>query len=194
MIKLKAWLVVNSFLNTSKFSELYSLLLSGAEKMGISIEVKKTSQIPLVAPPKSCDLPDFILWWDKDVNLALLYEQLGVRLYNPAKSIELCDNKAKTILELSKNPNIYLPKTLFAPKTFSGIGYTDLSFLKNAEDLLGYPMIIKESYGSFGAQVHLAHDRTQAEDIIKNKIIDREFIMQEFISQSTGREIGRAHV
>ena len=189
MKKLSAWLAVNSFLNTKKFAELYYLLISSAEKMDIRLEIKKTSDIPLVVPKPSCDLPDFILWWDKDINLASAYEQMGVRLYNSSRSIELCDNKAKTVLELSKNPDIYLPKTMFAPKTFCGVGYTDLSFLDSAEDMLGYPMIIKEVYGSFGAQVHLANNRTDAENIIKTKIVDREFIMQEYISESCGRDL-----
>lgn len=189
MEELKGWLVVNSFLNTNKFSELYDLLSHGAKKTGIVLEVKKTADIPLVAPVGKCQLPDFILWWDKDVNLASLYEQQGVRLYNSANSIELCDNKAKTVLELSKNSNIRLPKTVFAPKTFLGLGYTDLSFLEKAGDLLGYPMIIKEAYGSFGAQVYLANNPEEAEDIIKTKIVDREFIMQEFISESCGRDL-----
>ncbi len=189
MSRLTGWLVVNSFLNTKKFEELYSLLIEGGRKTDIRLELKKTSDISVSAPCGKTELPDFILWWDKDINLARLYEQLGVRLYNSQRAIELCDNKAKTVLELSKNPDICLPKTMFAPKTFSGIGYTDLSFLDIAEEELSYPMIIKEAYGSFGAQVYLANNRREAEDIIKNKIVDREFIMQEFIKESRGRDV-----
>ena len=189
MKKYNAWLTVNSFLNTKKFSELYSYLLEAAEKRDVLLEIKKTSDIPFCsdAPPKN--KPDFILWWDKDVNLAALYENAEVRLYNSSRAIEYCDNKAKTVLELSKNKAIPLPRTIFAPKTFAGIGYTDLSFLDHAEDILGYPMIIKECYGSFGAQVYLAKNRPEAESIIKERIIDREFIMQEFISESFGKDV-----
>ncbi len=188
--KYSAWLAVNSFLNSEKFKELYSFLLRSAEKRNINLKIKKTSEIPLIAGASlTVPNPDFIIWWDKDVGLASLYENNGVRLYNTARAIELCDNKAKTVSELSKNSKIKLPKTVFAPKTFDGIGYTDLSFLDMAESLIGYPMVIKESYGSFGAQVYLAFDRKCAEDIIKNKIMHREFIMQEFISESVGRDV-----
>jgi RimK family alpha-L-glutamate ligase len=61
--------------------------------------------------------------------------------------------------------------------------------ITSAEDILGYPMVLKECFGSFGAQVHLANNRLEAEDIIKNKIVDRDFIMQEFISESFGRDV-----
>ena len=191
MKKYNAWLTVNSFLNTKKFSELYSYLLVAAEKRNILLNIKKTADIPLLAGTNTFkqSKPDFILWWDKDVNLAALYETAGIRLYNSSTAIELCDNKAKTVTALAKAEGIFLPKTLFAPKTFTGIGYTDLSFLESAEDLLGYPMIIKECFGSFGAQVHLAKNRLEAEDIIKNKIVDRDFIIQEFISESFGRDV-----
>lgn len=187
-MKYNALLVVNSFLNTGKFSELYSYLINAAEKRDIRLSVTKTADIPLI-PGQKFDGVDFILWWDKDIHLARAYESAGVRLYNSASAIELCDNKAKTVLALSESPDILVPKTLFAPKTFSGIGYTDLSFLDHAERIFSYPFIIKECYGSFGAQVHLASSRAQAERIIKECIVDREFIMQEFISESYGRDV-----
>ena len=184
-----AILAVNSFLNTAKFSEIYAFLQRSAEKRNIRLDIKKTADIPLIAGTTISKKPDFILWWDKDVNLAALYEGNGIRLYNSSNAIELCDNKAKTVSALSGNPKIKLPKTLFAPKTFQGIGYTDLSFLDRAEELIGYPLIIKECYGSFGAQVYLAHNRAEAEDIIIHRIVDRDFIMQEFIESSFGRDV-----
>ena len=49
-------------------------------------------------------------------------------------------------------------------------------------------MVIKEAYGSFGEQVYLANTVEEA-----NKIIDqigyKDFLMQEYISNSKGRDI-----
>ena len=49
-------------------------------------------------------------------------------------------------------------------------------------------MVIKEAYGSFGAQVYLASDKQTAQNIIA-KIDWKPFIMQEYISESYGRDI-----
>lgn len=41
-----------------------------------------------------------MLFWDKDVNLARRLEKSGLPVFNSAKSIALCDDKAKTYTEL----------------------------------------------------------------------------------------------
>ena len=67
-------------------------------------------------------------------------------------------------------------------------GFSQMQFLDDAERLLGYPMVIKESNGSFGKQVYLAENKKQALKIIK-KIGHKRFLMQEFIRESRGRDI-----
>ena len=81
-----------------------------------------------------------------------------------------------------------MPKTVIAPKTFDGVGYTDLSFLRVAEEKLGFPMVVKEAFGSFGQQVYLAEDSVQLREIVE-KIGAKPFLMQEFISSSRGRDL-----
>ena len=49
-------------------------------------------------------------------------------------------------------------------------------------------MIIKEAYGSFGAQVYLVNTLDEAEKIITS-LGHKDFIMQEFISESKGRDV-----
>lgn len=184
-----AWLVVNNYIDNGKFNDIYNTLMTAGRNRGLSLLLKKTGDIPLITGKNPhFSLPDFIIWWDKDVYLARAYENLGVKLFNSASAVELCDNKALTTLCLSKNKNIALPKTIFAPKTFPAFGYSNLNFLDNAEVLLGYPMIIKESYGSFGAQVYLANNKYESKEIIKN-IGHRDFILQEYIKEAHGEDI-----
>lgn len=183
------WLVVNNYIDNEKFNEIYNTLMIAGKKKGLSLSLKKAGEIPLIPGQQpNFSLPDFIIWWDKDVNLARAYENLGIPLFNSARAIELCDNKALTALELSRNKNIVLPKTLFAPKTFPAFGYSNLNFLEKAENLLGYPMVIKEAFGSFGAQVYLANNRAESLEIIRN-IGHRDFIMQEYIKEAHGEDI-----
>lgn len=186
---MRGYLIVNGFLRTQKFERLYALLQNAAKTRGIELETRTGSSIlrDLQSDKYTSDLPTFALFWDKDVYLAKRLERLGIRLFNNARAVELCDNKLLTALALAEK-GIETPKTVFAPKTFEGVGYNNLGFLTEAEQTLGYPMVIKEAYGSFGAQVYLAKNRLEAEKIIE-KIGYKDFLMQEFITCSQGRDV-----
>lgn len=184
---MKAWLIVNGFIDAGKFRELYEYLSRAASHRGIELEIKSSASLAgVVGEVIAIDRPDAVLFWDKDIHLARVLEKEGLRLYNSASAIEICDSKALTALRLSDKVSI--PRTVIAPKTFEGIGYTSLDFLENATRVLGLPMIIKESYGSFGAQVYLARTFDEAIEIVRC-IGHKEFIMQEFIAESSGRDV-----
>ena len=184
---MKAWLIVNGFLDSTKFTDLYGYLSRSAKKHGVTLEIKSSDSLVCKTDDEiRQEAPDLVLFWDKDVHLAARLEKLGLRLYNSAKAIEICDNKALTYLALEGR--VATPKTVIAPKTFEGVGYTTLDFVENATRVLGLPMIIKESYGSFGAQVYLAKTLEEAKATVKT-IAHREFIMQEFILESEGRDV-----
>lgn len=180
------WLVVNGFLRTEKFNTLYALLLAEAEKLGMDLRLKYGDELTLPLGERPRETPDFVLFWDKDIPLARRLRKLAP-VFNAPRAIELCDSKIRTAEALTE-AGIKTPRTAIAPKTFEGVGYTRTDFL----DALGYPVVIKEAYGSFGAQVYLARDRAEAEAIVK-KIGHKEFILQEFIAASAGRDI-RANV
>ena len=186
---MKGWLIVNGFLNSDKYKELYALLLSSAKKRGVALELKRGDcLLSCVEEDKEkTDLPDFALFWDKDISLGLRLEQMGIPLFNSVSAVEICDKKTRTAIALAR-ANIPTPKTFLAPKTFEGVGYTRLDFLDEAERLLGYPMVIKEDCGSFGFQVYLANDRTQAEEIFRS-LSGKECVLQEFIKESRGRDL-----
>lgn len=186
---MRGWLVVNGFLDTEKYRELYSLLETAAKKRNIRLEIKRNDALlqDVASDKTTPDLPDFALFWDKDICLAKRLELLGVRLFNSAKAVEICDNKILTAIALHA-AGVPTPKTVPAPKTFEGVGYKNLAFLENGAKRLGYPMVIKEAYGSFGAQVYLAKNQDEAIAIVK-KIGHKEFLMQEFIATSRGKDI-----
>ena len=184
---MKAWLIVNGFIDSAKFRELYGYLERAADKRGILIEIVTSDRLVWLPDEDILkDRPDFVLFWDKDVHLARRLEGLGLRLYNSARAIEVCDSKALTAYALSGK--VATPKTVTAPKTFEGVGYTSLDFVESSARVLGLPMVIKESYGSFGAQVYLAKTLEEAKSIVKS-LGHKEFIMQEFISESEGRDV-----
>ena len=183
----KGLLVVNSFLKNAKFGQLYDFLDVAAKKHGCKLDIRASWE--LFAPVTSRHSPDydFCIFWDKDVHLCRAIEQSGISCFNASDAILWCDDKALTAERLALC-GVSAPKTLIAPKTYSGIGYCNFSFLDRAEAFLSYPMVIKERFGSFGAQVHLAQSREDAERVLST-MDGREVILQEYISKSCGRDL-----
>jgi len=180
------WLIVNGFLESKKFDEIYSFLKNASRCVGITLEIKTNVELMNSLDDQYMIKPDLVLFWDKDVYLAKRLEGLGIRLFNSAASVEICDNKILTALTLQGN--VKTPKTVIAPKTFEGVGYTKKDFLKKAIEILSLPMVIKEAYGSFGQQVYLAKTLSEAEAIV-DKLGHKEFLLQEFVKTSEGRDV-----
>lgn len=172
---MKGILAVNHFLQTAKFSELHSRLVEAAKKENIGLEIK--TNLELATNDPQCD---FVLFWDKDINLARRLEKLGLPVFNSAEAIEKCDDKARTYIELLDT--VPQPKTLVAPKTYFKADFTE--FVDHAIALLGLPLVFKECFGSFGEQVFLCKTK---EEII-SRITERPFILQEFIASSAGHD------
>jgi len=181
-------LIVNEFLQTNKFNEIHEWLLSAAKKNEIDLTIKTNAQI-LIDINQNIQKPevDFMLFWDKDIKLAYYLEQIGYRVINSSKAIELCDDKSLTHLALM-NHNIPMPRTVIGPKTFDNIGYTNYHFLNAVTEILGFPIVVKECFGSFGQQVYLAKDEDDLLECMK-KTGTRPVLFQEFIKSSIGRDI-----
>lgn len=188
---MNGWLIVNGYLQSEKFEEIYSWLINAAEKNGCSLRKITNDQLDSILMISSGKTdwkvkPDFVLFWDKDVKLAKMLEAEGFKVFNCASAIEICDDKALTFINL-KNTDIKMPKTYVAPMTFDR-KYKDYTFLLQLKNSLGYPMIIKENKGSFGAQVYLVENYNQAVKKIE-EIGHCDFIMQEYIENSKGRDV-----
>lgn len=180
-------MVVNAFLRTTKFDDLYHILLEAARKAGMTLDVMTNAELCCRVDCAELDGYDFVLFWDKDVQLASQLESRGMRLFNSAQSILWCDDKALTYLRL-KEAGIAMPRTILAPKTFPGVGYPDLSFLKEAADALGFPMVVKECFGSFGQQVYLAQDMAELEALV-SRLAGTPLLFQQLIQESYGHDV-----
>lgn len=193
---MRAWLVVNAFLHSGKFSEIHEWLRKAAVLHGIEIEEKTNAELISridVTNPEASEIfarknrPDFVIFWDKDVRLARLLERVGLKLYNCADAIAVCDDKSLTHERLI-DCGIHMPKTVFAPLTYPVCGFREADFLQDVEKLLGFPMVVKEDFGSFGAQVYLAKDHEELLELIAG-IGNVPFLFQEFIGESRGKDI-----
>lgn len=191
------WLIYNGGLRSPKYMELNELYAQAAQKLGITLELIANNEIycfieageSMIQTPTASHKPDFILFLDKDIRLAKQLEKLGYRLFNSREVIENCDDKILTFQVLA-NAGIKMPKTLFSPMLFNGTGSgeADLGFTQMIEETFSYPLVIKEAFGSFGAQVYLVHNRTEL--IAKQKeLLYVPHLYQEFIASSKGRDV-----
>lgn len=161
-------LVVNHFLRGEKFDILHNHLQNTAKNMGICLDIK-TNQEMIFDDEKT----DFVLFWDKDTFLAKALENKGLKVFNSAKAIALCDDKAKTYLAL--DGVVKQPKTIIAPLSFFDTDYR--TFVAKAVEKLGLPVVMKENKGSFGEQVYLCNS---VDEVLK-RINGKPFLLQEYI-------------
>lgn len=114
---------------------------------------------------------DYAVFLDKDICAARALEKSGVRLFNSADAVLTCDNKAYTHIALSNA--VPQPDTFIPPMRY---------FAENDDFTVPfpYPVVIKECMGSWGKQVYLAHNRTEAEKIVQ-RIGSKPYIIQEYI-------------
>ena len=181
------WLIVNSYYNPAKFNSLYRVLEESAEKAGLHFSRWTSEARPTVVGAAAREpKPSFVLFWDKDIQLAKAMELSGLRLFNSAGSIALADDKMETALKLAA-AGIPIPDTIPAPTCFPGCRRNPAS-AENAARILGWPLVIKENKGSFGAQVYLAHNKDEAAKILAH-IGEHDCLFQRFIRDSSGRDL-----
>lgn len=194
MSKLRGWLVINGSLKIPAFMEMIEAYKRAAAKVDIHLSVVFNNEIVIGVVEEELflkdievnDYPDFVLFLDKDMRLAVQLEALGIRLFNNAKVIEICDDKAKTFQYLA-GKGIRMPKTIMAPLMFYSVEVQE-TYLLQVEKILGYPMVVKECFGSFGEQVYLVRDR-EALVMRHKELMTVPHLYQHYIAYSRGKDV-----
>ena len=189
------YIVYNGFWNTVPSDPVNRLARAARERDVELIPVKNTLLTAMldggvrVMDEKGAFLTgeDFALFWDKDIRLARAMEACGMRLYNCARTVETCDDKAATHLLLAQQ-GIPMPETLVAPMTYRETDRNIDPFLRRAEERFGYPMVVKECYGSLGGQVYLAENHQQLLALALG-MASRPFMAQRFVASSAGKDM-----
>lgn len=188
----KGYIIYNGFWNAQGPSDPVLRLQRAAARRDLVLEpvpnTRLTAEIGEQAMVGNLSSGDFALFWDKDVRLAKAMEACGLRLYNRAAAVEVCDDKAATHLALT-GKGIPMPQTLVAPMTYVHMDVQGAEpFLRLSEKKLGYPMVVKECYGSLGGQVYLVHNGEELRRLAAS-MEARPFLTQAFVSQSAGEDI-----
>ncbi len=179
---------INAYVQTYSALHQAERLKTELEKLGVDVRVRRNAPVPVSADGKIDydEKTDFILYLDKDKAISRALEKAGVRLFNSAQSVELCDDKMLTYLALS-GQGIRMPRTVMAPLCYTAEAEPSAEFVKTVE-ALGYPLVAKECYGSLGKGVYLVHDRAQLLQTEKNLRFCAH-LYQEYIAESSGRDM-----
>lgn len=167
--------VSNAYLRGGKYSEPADMLRSAARGLGVELD-PITNADAAATVGGWCRDYDFVLFWDKDVACAENIELSGTPVFNSPSCIRVCDDKALTHLALRRHgvPSI---DTYVCPMSFSG--YDDLSFLDRPVELFGFPLVVKDRFGSFGQQVRLARDMDSLEAMFSGPYVPR--VLQPYV-------------
>lgn len=194
---LQGWIIYNGHLPGNKFLDFAEFFHHAAKERNVQTMILKNTELLTFLSTNTLDiarstqieqLPDFVIFTDKDIYLAKQLELMGVRVYNRANTIEICDDKIATYQALATQ-QLPIPKTIVAPKVFPIPGVEiDMDFLNKVMEQLTFPIVIKEAFGSFGEQVYLVKNQADLVQKVK-ELAGKPFVFQEFISTSYGEDI-----
>ena len=189
------YLIYNGFWNPAGPPESACALVEAAEKAGLALlptphtgwiasfdgtGVAVTGEWGTLGPG------DTVLFWDKDTRLAHAMEAAGATLFNSAAAIELCDDKLKTHRVLSE-AGLPQPKTLAAPMAYIRPDAPGCAPFWQQAEALGFPLVVKECFGSLGGQVYLARDPRALRELTLG-MGPKPFLAQEFVAASAGHD------
>ena len=185
--------IINGFPNGEKFLTQGKRIQNALRALGVETDLFKNGEL-YAALQSNGEIRtsfsqnyDFCVYLDKDKYLGKMLECAGLRLFNSASAVEICDDKMTTYLALRKS-GLRLAKTIPAPLCYTQGAKPNQAFLKNVERELGYPLVVKKSYGSFGAGVQLVHGMGELQKTAGEFLHEPHFF-QEYIEESKGRDI-----
>ncbi len=158
--------------------------------LGVPCDLRRNDFVPAwVAGGVRADAArgyDFCVYLDKDRYVPRLLEGAGMRLFNRARAVEVCDDKMLTHIALADV--VPMPVTMSAPLCYTAGAPLSDALVGRVEEILGYPVVVKECYGSLGKGVHLARDRAQLHEIAA-RLQARPHLFQKFIAESAGQDM-----
>lgn len=130
---------------------------------------------------------DFAVFMDKDKYLSACLEKSGVRLFNSHASIRVCDDKGETYIALA-NCGLNIPETVFAPVCYNQNLHISEEFLQKVAAKFGYPVIVKESFGSMGKGVFKADDFKELENLAE-RLKMKPHLYQKYLPFKSGTDV-----
>ena len=189
---MKGLILINGYPSAEKFLRQSARIQAELCALGIETDVVKNGEIAAKFSNDgnvSVDVKKygFAVYLDKDKYLGEMLEVAGLRLFNPSKAVETCDDKMRTFLAL-KNSGLRFPDTVSAPLCYTKDAKVNRPFLRFVEKTLGFPVVVKKSYGSFGEGVRLAKTFEELETVAQEWLHQPHFF-QKYIAESKGKDL-----
>ena len=182
---------MNAYPNGEKFYRQSRRIAEEFKGIGIEAEIRRTSEIDAAirfdGRAEVSGGFDFAVYLDKDKYLGRILEKTGMRLFNSSEAVERCDDKMLTYLALSDS-GIEIPESVSAPLCYTPSVHPDESFLSRTAARLGFPLVAKKSFGSFGKDVRLIRTMDELRTTEKDFLYCPHFY-QRYLAESAGRDI-----
>lgn len=178
------FIVVNAFTVIPPIQYCIDRLIYEFRKNDIEIEIKTTFDIQYEIFSGTFEKPKFVIFFDKDADVAEMIEKQGVPVFNSSQAIKTCDDKYKTYSILADN-KIPQPKSFLSPLNYSKL-LNDVIMIR-IQQLFNFPFVLKTCRGSQGKGVYLIKNRKQFAEV-EQELVDTEHMYQEFIESSAGHD------
>ena len=188
---MKGAALVNAYYQTEEIMYQPRRLKEEFAALGAELEIVSAEAFPfLVEDGKLCSALadcDFIVFWDKDKYLLAAAEARGIPTFTGWFGVTTCDDKMLTFLALADH-GIPMPKTLPGLLCYRPERSVLPAAVARVEQEFGYPLVVKESYGSLGRGDYLVHDRGELLSVME-QVRMKPHLFQEFIRESAGRDL-----
>lgn len=187
----RAVIIINAYSTLPTGLNQAERLKSEFERLGVSAEIRRNGFFASLENSGElintlCGY-DFCVYLDKDKYASAILEKSGLRLFNSHAAVRVCDDKMETHLALAGH-GVPMPQTVPATLCYDPQAKIKGEHILFLERTLGYPVIVKESYGSLGKGVYKADNRAELEKLCE-KLKCTSHLFQRFISSSAGRDI-----
>lgn len=164
-------IVVNAYIRNKSQLAQAQRIAEELRLLGVECEIVRNVNLAKICNGNiAAEKTDVCVFLDKDRVAARLLEKSGVKLFNCADAIEVCDDKMLTHIALA-NSGITMPDSIYAPLCYYDDAKVDSNFLKQVETL-GYPLVAKKCFGSLGAGVYLINSFSELEEFeSSNKLV-----------------------
>ena len=185
--------IINGFPSAEKFYRQGEKIQTAIQAAGITCDLMKNGDVYALLTSTGeikasfAKKYDFAVYLDKDKYLGQLLECAGMRLFNSARAVELCDDKLLTYIALRES-GLRLADVIPSPLCYTKGAMPNEEFLHGVAEKLGFPLVVKKSFGSFGAGVQLVHGISELKKIAQEWLHEPHFY-QQYIADAKGRDI-----
>lgn len=176
----KGIILINAYTQSETELNQPKRLKEELEKLGIGTEIVRN-----LAFADRFEGADFCVYLDKDKYCARVLQN-KTRLFNCAEAIEACDDKMLTQIALEGVAP--MPEAIAGALCYTPSAPVGTELIDTVEKRFGYPVIVKESFGSLGKGVYKADSREEL-TALAEKVKLKPHLFQRFIASSFGTDV-----